>query len=247
MAPRSRIWQARYDSPNPQFGGVTVTVLPRKKPPRHSQLTPRLCLVPLPNRQNEISQATYPQLPKETQGLSPHPPHPHPLPWPQRQTPDGAEDKPISHPTQPQLWHTHFRVKGEIPKFGILKGSVEENESQIQAIHREIQEELFPYDEYIPLDPDKINLLPEPIKLNQDSLYTFHYQVSEKEKQIIETNIKRLEKENYGEIVHYQFRTMNEIFTSPQSTQPNYHLLKQYFNGKSRLYINDFYHYLSMQ
>jgi hypothetical protein len=156
-------------------------------------------------------------------------------------------DKPISHPTQPQLWHTHFRVKGEIPKFGILKGSVEENESQIQAIHREIQEELFPYDEYIPLDPDKINLLPEPIKLNQDSLYTFHYQVSEKEKQIIETNIKRLEKENYGEIVHYQFRTMNEIFTSPQSTQPNYHLLKQYFNGKSRLYINDFYHYLSMQ
>jgi hypothetical protein len=145
------------------------------------------------------------------------------------------------------LWWNANSIIGKILKFVYEKGSVEENESQIQAIHREIQEELFPYDEYIPLDPDKINLLPEPIKLNQDSLYTFHYQVSEKEKQIIETNIKRLEKENYGEIVHYQFRTMNEIFTSPQSTQPNYHLLKQYFNGKSRLYINDFYHYLSMQ
>jgi hypothetical protein len=152
-------------------------------------------------------------------------------------------DKPIAHPTQPNLWQTQYRVTNETSKYGIIKGSIEENESQIHAIHREIEEELFPYNEYIPLDPEKIILLPKPIQLNLDTLYTFHYQVTEKEKTTIETNIKRLEEESYGELVQYQFRTITEIFTSPQSTQPNFHLLKEYFNGKSRLYVNEFYHH----
>jgi hypothetical protein len=152
-------------------------------------------------------------------------------------------DKPIAHSTQPNLWQTQFRVTGEKPKFGIIKGSMEENETQIQAIHREIQEELFPYNDFIPLEKENIHLLPQPIQLNNDSLYTFHYQVTEKEKNLIENNIQHLQEENYGELVHYQFRTMTEIFTSPQSNQPNFHLLKQHFNGKSRLYINEFYHH----
>jgi hypothetical protein len=150
-------------------------------------------------------------------------------------------DKPIAHPTTPNLWQTHFRVSCEIPKFGIIKGSIEENETQTQAIQREIQEELFPHNDNIPLIQEKIILLPQTIHLNDDSLYTFHYQVSEREKQYIENNIQYLQEENYGELVNYKFRTMTEIFNSPQSTQPNYHLLKQYFNGKSRLYISKFY------
>jgi len=150
-------------------------------------------------------------------------------------------DKPTTHETQPNLWQTQYRVVNEIPKFGIVKGSMEEDETQTEAIYREIQEELFPYNDYIPLEQEKITLLPQPIQLNNDFLYTFHYQVSEKEKQMIEKNIEHLQEENYGELVHYQFRPMTEIFTSPQSTQPNFHLLKQYFNGKSRLYISEFY------
>jgi len=152
-------------------------------------------------------------------------------------------DKPIAHPIYPHLWQTQYRVTGEKLKFGILKGSMEEEETQLQAIHREIQEELFPFNEYIPLNQENITPLPHSIKLNQDSLYTFHYQVSEREKQLIEKNIKHLEEENYGELVQYKFRQMTEIFTSPQSTQPNFHSLKQHFNGKSRLYINEFYHH----
>ena len=150
-------------------------------------------------------------------------------------------DKPIAHSMHPNTWQTHFRVFGEIPKFGIIKGSMEENETQIQSIQREIQEELFPYNESIPLDKNKIILLPQPIQLSNDQLYAFHYQVSEKEKNLIEKNIQLLQEENYGELVVYKFRAMKEIFTSTQCKQPDIHLLKQYFNGKSQQYIKKFY------
>ena len=153
-------------------------------------------------------------------------------------------DKPIAHPTHPGLWQVQFRVKSESQKYGILKGSMEEKETQLRAIHREIQEELFPYNEYIPLEPEKICLLPNPIQLNQDTLYTFHYPLNQREKETIEANISHLQEKQYGELIQYQFRPMTEIFTSPQSTQPNYHLLKQFCNGKSRLYIKEFYDYI---
>ena len=155
-------------------------------------------------------------------------------------------DKPIANSTTKnnKQWQVQYRVLNEIPKLGILKGSMEEYETKEEAVKREIQEELFPYSNEIPMDEEKIIPLPNTIHLHKDCLYTFHYQLNKQEKETIERNIEKLQEENYGELVKYQFRNLNEIFTSPTSTHPNYHLLKQLFNGKSRLYIKEFYDYL---
>lgn len=155
-------------------------------------------------------------------------------------------DKPITNLDHHnhQQWQVQYRVLNETPKLGILKGSMEEQETKEEAVKREIQEELFPYSNEIPMDEDKIIPLPNTIHLHRDCLYTFHYQLNKQEKEIIERNIQKLQEENYGELVKYQFRKLDEIFTSPTSTHPNYHLLKQTFNGKSRLYMKEFYDYL---
>ena len=149
-------------------------------------------------------------------------------------------------------WQVQYRVINEIPKLGILKGSMEESETKEEAIQREIQEELFPFNTQIPLNQKKISHLPNTIHLNKDSLYTFHYQLNEKEKAAIEKNIQILQNQNYGELVHYQFRPLNEFFPI---TQPNFFQKntkntkneKQTFNGKSRLYLKEFYDYLYNQ
>lgn len=157
-------------------------------------------------------------------------------------------DKPITNSTETteenKQWQVQYRVLNEISKLGIVKGSMEEQETKEEAVKREIQEELFPYSNEIPMDEEKIIPLPNTIHLHRDCLYTFHYQLNKQEKETIEKNIRKLQEENYGELVKYQFRNLNEIFTSPTSTHPNYHLLKQIFNGKSRLYMKEFYDYL---
>jgi hypothetical protein len=170
-------------------------------------------------------------------------------------------DKPIQIPTHSPYnnthnhtqWQVQYRVINEIPKLGILKGSMEEEETKEEAIQREIQEELFPFNTQIPLNQKKIIELPHTIHLNKDSLYTFHYQLNKKEKAAIEKNIQLLQNQNYGELVHYQFRPLNEFFPTTSSiTQPNFFTkqtknIKQTFNGKSRLYLQEFYDYLYNQ
>jgi hypothetical protein len=151
-------------------------------------------------------------------------------------------------------WQVQYRVINEIPKLGILKGSMEEAETKEEAIQREIQEELFPFNTQIPLNQQKITELPHTIYLNKDSLYTFHYQLNETEKAAIEKNIQLLQNQNYGELVHYQFRPLNEFF--PTTNQPNFFakptkpakdIIKQTFNGKSRLYLQEFHEYIVSQ
>ena len=166
-------------------------------------------------------------------------------------------DKPIQIPIYTNThshthtqWQVQYRVINEIPKLGILKGSMEEAETKEEAIQREIQEELFPFNTQIPLNQKKIIELPHTIYLNKDSLYTFHYQLNETEKAAIEKNIQVLQNQNYGELVHYQFRPLNEFF--PTTNQPNFFAkptknIKQTFNGKSRLYLQEFYDYLYNQ
>jgi hypothetical protein len=144
-------------------------------------------------------------------------------------------------PSIESLWRVQYRVANEKPKWGIIKGSMKEHETCEEAIQREIQEELFPLHEDIPMNPQKIIQLPNPIQYNEDILYTFHYQVTKEEKEAIERNVQKLQELQYGELVTYEFRTLKEIFTAPCSTQPNHHSLKQYFNGKSRMYIKEFY------
>jgi len=159
---------------------------------------------------------------------------------------------PIHSPHTHTQWQVQYRVINETQKLGILKGSMEESESKEEAIQREIQEELFPFNTQIPLNQTKITELPHTIHLNKDSLYTFHYQLNEKEKAAIEKNIQNLQSQNYGELVHYQFRPLNEFFPT---TQPNFFKkntkntknIKQTFNGKSRLYLQEFYDYLYNQ
>ena len=155
-------------------------------------------------------------------------------------------------------WQVQYRVINEIPKLGILKGSMEEAETKEEAIQREIQEELFPFNTKIPLNQQKITHLPNTIYLNKDSLYTFHYQLNEKEKTAIEKNIQVLQTQNYGELVNYQFRPLNEFFPTSSITQPNFFTkntkptkptktTKQTFNGKSRLYLQEFHQYIISQ
>ena len=149
-------------------------------------------------------------------------------------------------------WQVQYRVINETLKLGILKGSMEESETKEEAIQREIQEELFPFNTQIPLNQQKITHLPNTIHLNKDSLYTFHYQLNEKEKAAIEKNIQILQNQNYGELVNYEFRPLNEFLPI---TQPNFFQkntkstknIKQIFNGKSRLYLKEFYDYLYNQ
>ena len=166
-------------------------------------------------------------------------------------------DKPIQIPTHNHThtqWQVQYRVINEIPKLGILKGSMEEAETKEEAIQREIQEELFPFNTQIPLNQKKITHLPHTIHLNKDLLYTFHYQLNEKEKAAIEKNIQLLQNQNYGELVRYQFRPLKEFF--PTTNQPNFFpkntkstkdIIKQTFNGKSRLYLQEFHEYIVSQ
>jgi len=166
-------------------------------------------------------------------------------------------DKPIQIPIYTHThtqWQVQYRVINEIPKLGILKGSMEEAETKEEAIQREIQEELFPFNTQIPLNQKKITELPHTIHLNKDSLYTFHYQLNETEKAAIEKNIQVLQNQNYGELVHYQFRPLNEFF--PTTNHPNFFakptkstkdIIKQTFNGKSRLYLQEFHEYIVSQ
>ena len=159
-------------------------------------------------------------------------------------------------------WQVQYRVINETLKLGILKGSMEESETKEEAIQREIQEELFPFNTQIPLNQQKITHLPNTIYLNKDSLYTFHYQLNEKEKAAIEKNIQILQNQNYGELVNYEFRPLNDFFPITSFiTQPNFFQkttkttkttkstknTKQTFNGKSRLYLKEFYDYLYNQ
>jgi len=169
---------------------------------------------------------------------------------------------PHNHIHNHTQWQVQYRVINEIPKLGILKGSMEEAETKEEAIQREIQEELFPFNTQIPLTQKKITELPHTIHLNKDSLYTFHYQLNENEKAAIEKNIQLLQNQNYGELVNYEFRPLNEFFpTTSSTTQPNFFTkntkntkptnptknIKQTFNGKSRLYLQEFYDYLYNQ
>ena len=133
------------------------------------------------------------------------------------------------------VWHVQYRVIGEYPKWGIIKGSVEVKETNMEAIRREIDEELFPHPQ--PHAPLKMQTKLKPTntqaRLNRDTLHTFHYQLSLEEKEYIEAHVFQLSRIHYGELVKYKFQNIDEYIPQP-------HRLKAVFNGKTQRYIQEF-------
>jgi 8-oxo-dGTP pyrophosphatase MutT (NUDIX family) len=110
-----------------------------------------------------------------------------------------------------QYYETHYRIikSPHQPKYGIIKGKVEKGEKPIQAILREMEEELK-----LPLNlitKDSLEYLPsKKIHRFQNSiLYTYHKKLTEKEY----IHLKEWMKDNNpeGEMMNFEFRPIYQV------------------------------------
>jgi 8-oxo-dGTP pyrophosphatase MutT (NUDIX family) len=111
-------------------------------------------------------------------------------------------------PTTQQHYETHFRVikNQNKPKYGIIKGNVEEKETPFQAMVREMQEEI-----QISLSGIKPQLIHSKhiFRFQHSTLHTYHYQINEEEYKKINQTLQITKPQ--GEIMEISFRKLSKI------------------------------------
>ncbi len=120
--------------------------------------------------------------------------------------------KPITQKQQQQQQHqtyeTHFRVikNQNKPKYGIVKGNVEEKETPFQAMVREMQEEI-----QISLSGIKPQLIHSKhiFRFQHSTLHTYHYQINEEEYKKINQTLQITKPQ--GEIMEISFRKLSKL------------------------------------
>ena len=115
--------------------------------------------------------------------------------------------KPITQ-QQHQTYETHFRVikNQNKPKYGIVKGNVEEKETPFQAMVREMQEEI-----QISLSGIKPQLIHSKhiFRFQHSTLHTYHYQINEEEYKKINQTLQITKPQ--GEIMEISFRKLSKL------------------------------------
>jgi len=110
--------------------------------------------------------------------------------------------------TQQQHYETHFRVikNQNKPKYGIVKGNVEEKETPFQAMVREMQEEI-----QISLSGIKPQLIHSKhiFRFQHSTLHTYHYQINEEEYKKINQTLQITKPQ--GEIMEIGFRNLSKL------------------------------------
>jgi ADP-ribose pyrophosphatase YjhB (NUDIX family) len=116
--------------------------------------------------------------------------------------------KPITQQQQHQTYETHFRVikNQNKPKYGIVKGNVEEKETPFQAMVREMQEEI-----QISLSGIKPQLIHSKhiFRFQHSTLHTYHYQINEEEYKKINQTLQITKPQ--GEIMEISFRKLSKL------------------------------------
>lgn len=109
---------------------------------------------------------------------------------------------------QQQHYETHFRVikNQNKPKYGIIKGNVEEKETPFQAMVREMQEEI-----QISLSGIKPQLIHSKhiFRFQHSTLHTYHYQINEEEYKKINQTLQITKPQ--GEIMEIGFRNLSNL------------------------------------
>lgn len=107
-----------------------------------------------------------------------------------------------------QIYETHFRVikNQNKPKYGIIKGNVEEKETPFQAMIREMQEEI-----QISLSGIKPQLIHSKhiFRFQHSTLHTYHYQINEEEYKKINQTLQITKPQ--GEIMEIGFRNLSKL------------------------------------
>jgi ADP-ribose pyrophosphatase YjhB (NUDIX family) len=105
-------------------------------------------------------------------------------------------------------YETHFRVikNQNKPKYGIVKGNVEEKETPFQAMVREMQEEI-----QISLSGIKPQLIHSKhiFRFQHSTLHTYHYQINEEEYKKINQTLQITKPQ--GEIMEISFRKLSKL------------------------------------
>lgn len=112
------------------------------------------------------------------------------------------------HPPHSITYETHFRVikNQNKPKYGIVKGNVEEKETPFQAMVREMQEEI-----QISLSGIKPQLIHSKhiFRFQHSTLHTYHYQINEEEYKKINQTLQLTKPQ--GEIMEICFRKLSKL------------------------------------
>ena len=127
-------------------------------------------------------------------------------------------------------YQTHFRVmkNQNKPKYGIVKGNVEEGEIPFQAMMREIQEEL-----QIPLNgvtkkPPQLLSSKHIFRFQHSILHTYHYQINTEEYKKI--NQLLMVSKPQGELMEIDFRPLSKLNNNKKTNAKTTEHIKTFRN-----------------